>query len=502
MSAAGRWPGALLGLALCVAPVSAASPAVPDPAAVDAVIRDALKSWGVPGASVAVVRDGEVLYLKGHGVREAGSGRPVTPDTVFPLASCSKAFTTTVLAMLVDEGKMGWDDSVHKYLDWFHLSDPLADRDVTLRDLVTHRTGVGGHDMLWYHSPCKQEDIVRRVGLLPLDRPFRSTFLYQSTMFTVAGLAAGSAAKSTWADLVRTRIFEPLEMTGASLTTPEAEKAPDRAMPHRPGLDGKPDVIAWYPQETPDAAGSVNVSARDLTKWLSFQVAEGRYKGKQLVGAAALRETHTPQIVLPLDGINRDLNPETNLSSYGMGWRIQDYRGTLLLSHAGAIDGFRSEMILLPRERIGIALLCNMHQSRINLALGNSLIDLFLGLPKKDWNTYYQGVAKKEQAAAHARLEKRLGQRVPDTSTSLHLSAYAGTYEHPAYGKARVTVENGGLVLRWSSFRLPLQHFHYDTFTLTEDALGETAVTFTLGTGGGVASMKVAEPLGVEFQKK
>src|SRR5262249_12908833 len=157
-------------------------------------------------------------------------------------------------------------------------------------------------------------------------------------MFTAAGLAAGAAAKSTWADLMRTRLLVPLDMKGASLTTTEAAKAPDRAMPHRPGPDGKPQVIAWYPQETPDPAGSLNASARDLTNWLIFQLAEGRYKGDRLVSAEALRETHTPQIVLRADGINRDLNPETNLSSYGMAWRIQDYRGTLMLSHAGAID--------------------------------------------------------------------------------------------------------------------------------------------------------------------
>ena len=150
-----------------------------------------------------MVRNGEVRYLKGHGLCEAGSDRPVTPDTVFPLASCTKAFTTTVMAMLVDEGKMAWDDPVRKHLDWFHLSDPLADRDVTLRDLVTHRTGVRSHDMLWYRSPLKQEEIVRRVGLLPLDRPFRTTFQYQSTMFTAAGLAAGWPRLALWADLVR-----------------------------------------------------------------------------------------------------------------------------------------------------------------------------------------------------------------------------------------------------------------------------------------------------------
>jgi CubicO group peptidase (beta-lactamase class C family) len=498
------WRSAItvLSLLLLAGPLSAAPPSLPDTPVVDAMVRDALKAWGVPGASVAVVRDGDLLYLKGHGVRQAGSDRLVTPDTVFPLASCSKAFTTTVMAMLAGDGKLAWDDPVRKHVDWFHLSDPLADSEVTLRDLVTHRTGLRSHDLLWYRAPWKQKEIVRRTGLLPLDRPFRTAFQYQSTMFTLAGFAAGSAAKCSWADLVRKRIFDPLEMTDASLTTTEAEKAADRAMPHRPGAGGKADVIAWYPQETPDPAGSVNASVRDLARWLSFHLAEGVYKGKRLVGAAALHETHVPQIVLPLDGINRDLNPETNLSSYGMGWRIQDYRGTLLLSHAGAIDGFRAQMILLPREHVGIAILCNMNQSRINLALGNNLIDLFLGLPKKDWNTYYLGVVMKEQAAAHDRLLEQLGKGGPDTKTSLPLSAYAGTYEHPAYGQARVTAEDGGLLLRWSSFRWPLEHYRQDTFTVTEDLFGAAVVTFAPTGDGGVAFMKLDEPFAVEFKKQ
>jgi hypothetical protein len=291
-------------------------------------------------------------------------------------------------------------------------------------------------------------------------------------------------------------------MTGASLTTVEAEKATDRAMPHRPGRDGKAEVIDWYPQETPNPAGSLNATARDLAKWLRFQLAEGRCDGKRLVGADALRETHTPQVALPMTGIERDLNPETNLMSYGMAWLIQDYRGQLLVSHAGAIDGFRAELMLMPREGLGIALLFNLDQSRMNLALGNSLLDLFLGLPKKDWDAYFLDVVKKERALAQARVEKRLAQREPNTKPSLPLTAYAGTYEHPAYGKSRITVEDGALVLRWRSFKCPLEHFHYDTFLVKEGDLRATAVTFPLSPGATVTSMKVDEPLGVEFTKK
>ena len=248
-----------LAFASCV---SCAGAAPPDPAAVDAVVRDALKAWNVPGVAVAVVRDDQVVYLKGHGLRAAGSDRPVTPDTVFPLASCSKGFTTTILAMLVGEGKMGWDDPVRKHLPWFHLGDPLADREVTLRNLVTHRTGLRGHDLLWYRSPLPQEELVRRVGLLPLDKPFRTAFQYQSTMFTAAGLAEGAATKTTWADLVRERIFKPLEMAESSLTTTEALKAADLAMPHRLGATAGPRSSPGIPRKrrTPPARSTARLA--------------------------------------------------------------------------------------------------------------------------------------------------------------------------------------------------------------------------------------------------
>jgi CubicO group peptidase (beta-lactamase class C family) len=502
MSADWRRLGATIVFVLLVLFVPPVRAAPPDPAAVDAVVRAALKAWGVPGAAVAVVRNDEVVYLQGHGLREAGGDRPVTSDSVFPLASCTKAFTTAAIALLVDEDKVRWDDPVRKHLSWFRLADPLADRDVTLRDLVTHRTGLRGHDLLWYRSPWKQEEVVRRAGLLPLDRPFRASFQYQSTMVTAAGLAAGAAAKTTWADLVRERLLAPLDMTGASLTTAEAEKAADRAMPHRRGRDDSPEPIPWYAQEEPNPAGSLNASARDLAKWLRFQLADGSYNGKRLVSAAALGETRAPQVALSVEGIDRELNPETNLMSYGMGWLIADYRGKLIVSHAGAIDGFRALILLVPRERLGIALLCNLHQTRMNFALGNDLLDLYLGLPKKDWNTYYLGIVKKEGEAARARQREKLARRQPNTKPSLPLSAYAATYEHPAYGTARVTVEGGGLVLRWSSFRWPLDHFHHDTFSVQDEAVGDLLVTFALTADGVVRSLTAADPLGVEFRKK
>src|SRR5262245_11675358 len=187
------WLLAVLGL-LALAPAAPAQGV--NEAAVDALVKETLKAWEVPGAAVAIVRDDQVVYLKGFGTKELGSEQPVTPDTLFAIASTSKAFTATAVAMLVDEGKMSWDDPVRKYLDSFHLSDPLADANLTVRDLVCHRTGLARHDVLWYGSPYSREEILRRVGLIKLDRPFRSTYQYQNIMFLAAGQAAGAADKS------------------------------------------------------------------------------------------------------------------------------------------------------------------------------------------------------------------------------------------------------------------------------------------------------------------
>jgi CubicO group peptidase (beta-lactamase class C family) len=481
---------------------AAASPAKVEPAAVDALVRDALRVWEVPGVAVVIVRDGEVVYLKGHGVRELGRHSSVTEDTIFPLASCTKAFTTAAMAILVDEGKMGWDDPVRKHLPSFRLADPLADRDVTLRDLVTHRTGLRGHDLLWYRSPWRQEEIMRRVGLLPLDRPFRTAFQYQSTMFTAAGHAVGAAAATTWADFVNKRLLDPLGMKSTTLTTTDPRNSGRLASPHRVNREGRLDVIPWYPQPEPEPAGSINTTARDLGAWLKLHLSEGTAEGRRIVSAAALRETQTPQIALRLEGIHRDMNPETSQMSYGLGWLLQDYRGYRLVSHAGAIDGFRAQLMLLPDEKIGLALLCNRHQTRMNLALGNSLVDLLLGLPRKDWNGHFRSVVRKEEAATRVQAAERQAKRQHRTTPSRPLPAYAGAYEHPAYGTARVTVEPSGLVLRWSSFTWPLEHYHFDTFSFEDEFLGSLLVTFALDRDGNVASLQASEPLGVKFHKK
>lgn len=500
MNTSGRrfLPGLLL---LTLAPGLARADAV-DSGAIDAAVKKSLDAWRVPGVAVAIVRDGEVIYLKGLGLKSLDADGPVTPDTLFPIGSCTKAFTTTSMAVLVDEDKMAWDDAVRKHLPTFRLGDPLADHEVTLRDLVCHRTGLAPHDLLWYRSPWTPEEIVRRAALLPLDQPFRSKFQYQSTMFTAAGLAVASAADQPWQDFVQKRLFDPLGMTASCFTSTAAAKASDRAIGHRLNRLGRPEVVDAYPQEIADPAGSIHSTARDLSKWAMFQLGDGRIGDKRLVSAVNLAEIHKPQMVIRLEGIERDLHPDTVLMSYGMGWVLQDYRGVGLCSHAGAIDGFRAHITLVPEKRIGIVLLNNLQFTRMNLALSNSLVDLLLGLPRKDWNALDAEALRKDEAAAAEKARERESQRRRDTKPSRELAAYAGVYENPAYGTVRVTLEKGALVWTWNRFSTPLEHYQYDVFTAPLEVVGSPQIEFDLGTDGAVAALKVFEPMNVEFRRK
>jgi CubicO group peptidase (beta-lactamase class C family) len=488
---------ASLGLFLVSQAAAFAKPI--DAAAVDAVVQEALQAWHAPGAAIAIVHNDEVVYLQGYGVRELGSQQPVTPDTLFAIASCTKAFTTTAMAMLVDDGKMAWDDPVRKHVPFFRLADPLADQSVTLRDLVCHRTGLGRHDLLWYRAPWSLEESVRRIGHVKLSHPFRSTYEYANIPYTTAGFAVAAASGSTWHDFVQTRIFDPLGMSGAVFTSSAVQQAPDHASPHQRDREGQVKVIPWYPDDQQiRGAGSIKAGARDLSKWLRFQLGDGTFAGRRLVSAANLAETHTPEVVIRLSGAQaRQL--EATQASYGLGWRLHDYRGHLLVWHGGSTDGFRSQTTLVPKARLGLVVLTNLGNTELPAAVSNSLVDRFLDLPTRDWNASYLEQVKRTEAAQKARARERAGRRHPGTKPSRELAAYAGTYEEPAYGQARIAVEDGTLVVAWSSFTSRLEHYHFDTFTATADnRLRDEQAVFTLGADGEVATMSF---LGVSFHK-
>lgn len=471
-----------------------------DRAAIDALVTKARESWNVPGVAVAIVRDDQVVYLKGLGVRAVGRADPVTPDTIFPIASCTKGFTTTAMAMLVGEGKLGWDDPVRQHVPNFHLADPVADREITLRDLVCHRAGLGSNDFLWYRSPWPREEVVRRVGLVQPKYPFRGGFEYQSTMFTVAGMAVESASGQSWEEFVRGRICAPLGMNDVAFTTAEAEKMPDRAAPHRKDAQGNAVVIPDYPLDRPEPAGSMVASARGLAQWLRFQLGDGTFDGKRLVSAEALAETHRPQNIMPFEKF-KSMHPETTEMRYGMAWVLQDYHGRQIISHAGQIDGIRVHLTLVPGERLGIALLNNLDRSQMNLALSNTIVDHVLGLPSRDWNAFIQGQLHQEEEEAQKRHQEWLAKRDPTALPSCPLADYVGSYRNAAYGTVEIALEDGRLLWKWNRFSAPLGHYQNETFVVQNDILGFPQLIFSLNPAGKPESLKVAHPVDVQFRR-
>jgi CubicO group peptidase (beta-lactamase class C family) len=469
-------------------------------AAIERMVESTRKSWEAPGLAVAIVHGDEVVFIKGFGVKKLGSDTPVTPDTRFAIGSTSKAFTTAGMGVLVDDGKMQWDDAVRKHVPFFRLSDPLADANVIMRDLVCHRTGLSRHDLLWYGSPWSGEEIIRRIGFVALTKPFRSAYQYQNIMFLTAGYAIGRISGTSWEEFTRARILTPLGMNNTDFSTKDVVQAPDYSSPHEKSA-GKVKEVPWRTIDNVAPAGSINSSVGDLTRWVRMHLNGGTFEGTRILKTDTLREMHTPQMAMRLDDSNsRALNSETNMIAYGLGWTIQDYRGKHMVSHGGAIDGFRAQVTLLPQSKHGIVILSNLGRINMAEALRSQIADELLGLPSKDWNKLYQEVAARQEADSKRRREERESKRHKNTRPSRDPAAYAGVYENPGYGEASVSAIDGKLHLKWSNWNVPLEHFHFDTFQgRIEGPLENTMVEFRLDSHGEVSGLKFADQ---DFERK
>lgn len=465
----------------------------------DTVVLGTMKAWQVPGLALAIVHNDRIVYINGYGVKDIAKPDPVTPETLFQIASTSKAFTSTAIAMLVDEGKVNWDDSVRQHVDYFRLSDMCADANVTVRDLLSHRTGMPRHDELWDNTPLTREQVIRSIGKIELARPFRGAYQYQNIMFIAAGEVVSRASGLSWDDFVRTRIFQPLKMKNTVLTDAEWN-ASDHATGYR--YDWKKDRIApQRPIETATIgpAGAIKSSARDMANWLRFQLAEGVFDLTQHVSSESLKETKTPHIAVRMENLTRDTHPETNVLSYALGWSVQDYRGELMVSHTGALNGFRTQVVMLPKRNAGFVLLGNVGRGMALVSLRNAIADMLTQKPGRDWNAYYLMVDRKADEKAERDKQEKKAKRKPDTQPSRALEAYAGTYESDSHGSAKVSLVDGALVLQWNRLTVPLTHFHYDIFAAESelDDLDEE-VTFEMSKDGEVSSLTF---YGQEFER-
>lgn len=467
----------------------------------DAYVAKAMREWEVPGLSIGVVRNDSVVLLKGYGVREMGRPEPVDEGTMFAIASTSKAFTATLVGMLVDEGKAKWDDPVTRHFPGFELHDPYVTRELTLRDLLSHRSGLPRGDLLWYASPHDAAEVLRRVRFLRPSWSLRSHYGYQNIMYMAAGEVVGRLSGKPWEAVVRERLFTPLGMTGSNTSTSLLKGHPNVATPHD-RVDDTLRTVAWRNFDNVGAAGAINSNTRDMVRWVRFQLDSARVDGRRLLKPATLIETRTPHTVIRRDSLARQANPYTHYNSYGLGWTLEDYRGREVVRHGGNLDGMTALVALMPGERVGVVVLSNMDGSGLPLALARRVFDLHLGVPDKDWSADLLRFQERARAEAKERERKKEAERVRGTRPSLPLAAYAGTYADSLYGEVRVRAEKGRLVAEFGpSFTGDLEHWHYNTFRARwrDRSLGRALVNFQLGMDGKPAVL-VWENLG-EFRR-
>jgi len=459
----------------------------------DAYVARGLEALRTPGAAIAVVRDGRVLFAKGYGIRARGDTGHVDAHTLFQIASNTKAFTTAALAILADEGKLSWDDPVTKFLPGFALYDPYVTRELTVRDLVTHRSGLGlgAGDLLWFHSNYSRAEIAYRIRFAKPASSFRSAYAYDNVLYIVAGEIVPAVAGTTWDEFVTQRIFTPLQMAETGTTIAYFTSSRNAAAPHAVER-GTLQVVPIDSVDNTAPAGGIVSNVADLAKWLICRLDSGRYAGGRLFSERQAREMWSGQTILPIadpDPPLAALRPD--FAEYGLGWRLRDYRGRKIVTHTGGLAGMSSQITLVPAEKLGIVILTNS-ESDLMAALSYRLLDEFLdGGPRTDWVAAFVRAAQLDRAQADSTVLANRAARDSLSKPSLPQERYAGRYRDELYGDAGITLEEGRLVLRFSrspAFVGELEHWQYDTFIARWRTahLEDAYVAFSLNPDGSI----------------
>jgi CubicO group peptidase (beta-lactamase class C family) len=488
----------LLGLALLPRAQAAETP-LKD---LDDTINHALKDWEVPGLAIAVVKDDAVALARGYGVRKLGDTAPVDGHTLFAIGSASKAFTAAALGMLVDEGKVKWDDPVTKYLPGFQLSDAYVTRELTVRDLLCHRSGLARHDLLWQATGLGRDEILSRLRVVKLETSFRSKFGYDNTMFLAAGQIIPKVTGKSWDDFVKERIFKPLEMT-ASTTSVAALPAGGNVAAAHEEIDDKVQPVPYRNVDNIGPAASINSNVAEMAQWVRLHLHDGVRNKERLLSSGTVREMQTPQTVIRLEGAQARLSPESHFAAYGLGWFLQDYRARKLVQHGGSIDGMTACVALMPEENLGLVILATRGGTLLPVALMYQVLDAYLRAPPRDWSARFLKQVKADEATARADDKKTEERRVKGTAPSLPLARYVGTYKDALYGTVTVTREKEKLVATLGPpLVADLEHWNYDTFrgTLRDRTLGKLFVTFGLDPRGQPRELKL-DILDVVFKR-
>jgi CubicO group peptidase (beta-lactamase class C family) len=471
------------------------------PKNLDSYVESVLKDFEVPGIALAIVKDGKVLVAKGYGVRKLGEAAKVDEHTLFGIASNSKAFTATALGILIEEGKLEWDAPVLRYLPWFRLSDPYVTRELTVRDLLVHRSGLGlgAGDLLWWPpSTYNRKEIAKRLQFIPLATSFRSTYAYDNVLYLIAGELIEAVSGQTWEDFVATRILAKVGMIDSKPRHSDATGGGNIATTHA-RIDGKVQPVNPFASDNTNPAGGINSSATDMAKWLMTQLDSGRVAdGTRLFSrqtSAQLWRIITP---LPIGNPLPELAAlRANFNGYALGFEVRDYRGYKLVQHTGGLPGYVSKVAMIPELKLGVAVLTNQETGAAFESIVYFVLDHFLSAPKMDWLAAYKS-RYDGQAAMLAQMEKQVfAKRDTASRPPLPLASYAGTYTDAWYGDVTISLEKGQLAIRFDhtpSLVGDLEHWQYDTFIAKwkdRELRADAFVTFSLNPDGSIDQVKM-----------
>ncbi|PAC31961.1 serine hydrolase [Flectobacillus sp. BAB-3569] len=461
-----------------------------------------MTEWKVPGCAISIVKDGQVLWSVGLGQKNTTTKQTVTPQTLFPIASCSKSFTAAAMAILVDEGKVDWNKPVKYYLPDFELNDTEAEHTVMVKDLLSHRTGLPRHDFVWLYSSLDRKAIFKSLKYLTLSKKPYEQYQYNNLMYMVAGVLIERVSGMTWEKFVEERLLKPLKMNQTVLTYPELFKSTDYAKSYRKQEEQLVEAGFGSNVDAIGPAGAVKSNAEDMSHWLLMQLQQGKYESQQIISSKSLKENHIPlTVVYPTEA----KYPELGFTTYGMGWNQNVYRGAQRLQHNGSIEGFRSQMTLFPNNNIGIFITTNSSAADyyfVNVVT-NSLTDMLFNLPEIDWN----GRMKQEKAdvvfAEEKKMKEQNANRILFASMSHNIDNYTGIYEHPAYGILQIYKSDKGLMAKYHNQTIELVHFHYDYF-LGKDMLDNMPIQFMTNFKGAIDQVQIDFPNAgiIQFLKK
>jgi CubicO group peptidase (beta-lactamase class C family) len=475
------------------------TPKTDDKAAeLERLIEEERQRFDVPGVAVAVVHRGRVVLSRGFGQRDLAKGLPVTDQTLFAIGSSTKAFTASLVGALVDDGLLEWDRPVRHYLPRLRMHDPVVTEHLTVRDMLSHRSGLPRHDLVWYgNTTLTRADVVTRMEHLQPNKTLRELWQYNNLMYLLAGYLAGELMGCTWEEAVRHRLLEPLGMDSTNMSVVEQALSPD----HSAGYARKNGELVDVPFRDAGAtgpAGSINSSVADMTKWVLAQLQGGVVDGKQVISPAALKQLHAPTMVLP-EGAVGELWPEATNTAYALGWFVMNYRGHKVLHHGGNIDGFAAMVSMLPAEGIGVVALTNLHPTGLRDVIPYTVFDTLLGMPALPWGDRYREMYEAMFGGIKAAAEHKKT-RATAAPPSHAVPEYAGRYQHPGYGEVTITLDDGKLVPHYNELDLSMEHVHYDTWGL-QLPLAEAPpldMSFETATDGRISALRIPMELSVE----